>query len=248
MRAPIVRQGMLAGLCAFAISSCSYPHAGPELPPGATSAVEEAPVNPPPVLANQHQLPAASSSYPTGHPSLRPSTANSRKTPPPPSPASSKTQVSDVNPSPENPAQNATPDSLEPAVPTATLPMATPFAQQPGATAGTDIGSTFDNLEITDDSLKAKLGITRVGSQPSANDLLSVFAGLKNRTGQPLALEVQTLYKDKDGNPLNAGSWIPMTLKPHEETEYRSTSISADAVDFLVRVRRAPDKDAAGAN
>jgi hypothetical protein len=124
--------------------------------------------------------------------------------------------------------------------------MATPFAPQTEAAPKTDIGSTFDNLEITDDSLKAKLGITRVGSQPSANDLLSVFAGLKNKTGQSLKIEVQTLYKDKDGNPLNAGSWIPMTLKPHEETEYRSTSISADAVDFLVRVRRASGNGASG--
>ncbi len=112
----------------------------------------------------------------------------------------------------------------------------------------TDIGSTFDNLEITDDSLKGKLAILRVGSEPSANDHLSVFVGLKNRTSHPLALQVQTLYKDKAGDSLNAGSWIPMTLKSHEETEYRSTSISADAVDFLVRVRRAPDAGASGSN
>ncbi len=90
-----------------------------------------------------------------------------------------------------------------------------------------------------DPSLKGKLGITRVGSEPSSNDLLSVFAGLKNRTSHALPLEVQTLYKDRLGSDLNAGSWIPLTLKPHEETEYRSTSISPSAVDFLVRIRHA---------
>lgn len=117
-------------------------------------------------------------------------------------------------------------------------PVAAPAS--PATTAeGTDAGSSFDNLEFADAGLNGKLAILRVGSEPSANNLLSVFAGLKNKTEHRLALEVETIYKDKDGNALNAGSWIPLTLKPHEEKEYRSTSISAEAVDFLVRVRRA---------
>jgi hypothetical protein len=129
------------------------------------------------------------------------------------------------------------------------LPSAAPA--QPGtgedATAGlypesgsalVDAGSGFDNIEVIDDSLKAKLTILRVGSQPTANNLLSVFASLKNKTSGTLELEVQTIYKDKTGAALNDGSWIPMTLKPHEETEYNSAAISPDAVDFLVRVRR----------
>ncbi len=111
-----------------------------------------------------------------------------------------------------------------------------------------DVGSNFDNLDIVDASLKGKLGILRVGSEQTSNDLLSVFAGLKNKTSHSLALEVQTIYKDKAGDPLNSGSWVPMTLKPHEETEYRSSSISAQAVDFLVRVRSASNNGAAGSN
>jgi len=105
---------------------------------------------------------------------------------------------------------------------------------------GADADSSFDNLDVVDDSLKGKLAVLRVGSEPSANNLLSVFAGLKNKTVRRLNLEVQTIYKDQEGNALNAGSWIPMTLKPHEEREYRSTSITEEAVDFLIRVRRAP--------
>jgi hypothetical protein len=97
----------------------------------------------------------------------------------------------------------------------------------------------FDNLEIVDDSLKGKLAVLRVGSDPTENNLLSVFVGLKNRTPHPLPLEVQTIYKDKQGNQMNQGSWVSLTLKPHEETEYRSSSISVDAADFLVRIRRA---------
>jgi hypothetical protein len=106
-----------------------------------------------------------------------------------------------------------------------------------------DAGSNFDNLDVVDASLNGKVAIMRVGSQLGDNNLLTVFAGLKNRTAHRLALEVETIYKDKDGNVLNAGSWIPMTLKPYEERQYRSVSISEEAVDFLVRVRRAPRVD-----
>ena len=104
----------------------------------------------------------------------------------------------------------------------------------------TDAGSSFDNIEIVDAGLNEKMAVLRVGSQVAENNLLSVFAGLKNKTAHRLALEVETIYKDKAGNALNAGSWIPFTLKPHEEREYRSTSITEQAVDFLIRIRRTP--------
>jgi len=108
-----------------------------------------------------------------------------------------------------------------------------------------DSDSAFDNIEIVDANLKGRLAILRVGSEPSPNNLLTVFAGLKNKTDNTLRLEVQTIYKDSMGTPLNSGSWIVLTLKPHEEREYRSTSISeqfnANAMNapFLIRVRRA---------
>ena len=114
-----------------------------------------------------------------------------------------------------------------------------PPASNESVDEGTDAGSGFDNLEIVGAGLNGKLAILRVGSDPSANNLLSVFAGLKNKTTHRLALEMETIYKDKVGDALNAGSWIPVTLKPHEEQEYRSTSISVDGADFLIRVRRA---------
>jgi hypothetical protein len=99
--------------------------------------------------------------------------------------------------------------------------------------------STFDNLDVVDQALIGKLAVLRVGSEVGENKLLSVFAGMKNKTARVLNLEVQTIYKDEFGNALNSGSWIPFTLKPHEEKEYHSASISMQAVDFLVRVRRA---------
>lgn len=98
---------------------------------------------------------------------------------------------------------------------------------------------TFDNLDVIDNSLGGKLAVLRVGSDIGVNKLLSVFAGLRNKTGHPLNLEIQTIYKDTFGNALNSGSWIAFSLKAHEEKEYHSSSISEQATDFLIRVRAA---------
>lgn len=142
---------------------------------------------------------------------------------PPPVPAPTPTApVAPVKPAPKPKPTTA---------PTTTAPET--------STTAPDAGSSFDNLELVDESLNGKLAILRVGSQPTDTNLLGVFAGLKNKTARRLNLEVQTIYKDKSDTPLNKGSWISLTLQPHEETEYHSASISDQAVDFLIRIRRA---------
>jgi hypothetical protein len=200
---------------AMVLSGCTYEHPGPRFPPDEEAASTPA------------AAPAPSMPVPSGKKSA---TSESGR------PAASITASSPAIASGNEPVG-------QPA-----LPVAAPTAPNEETTAGlypesgnavADPGSGFDNIEVVGDALKTKLAILRVGSQPTANNLLSVFAGLKNKTSRTLALEVQTIYKDKTGASLNDGSWIPVTLKPHEETDYHSASISPDAVDFLVRVRRA---------
>jgi hypothetical protein len=101
----------------------------------------------------------------------------------------------------------------------------------------------FDNLEVDSPELKGKLAVLRVGSERSDSNLLTVFTGLKNKSETALPIEVETVYKDKANQPLSDGraGWIGITLKPHEETQYRSVALSVDATDFMVRIRRAPE-------
>jgi hypothetical protein len=113
------------------------------------------------------------------------------------------------------------------------------------AECATDNASSFDDVDIIDASLNGKLAIQRVGSEATPTGLLSVFVGLKNKTARDLNVQLETIYKDQEGNPVNAGSWITLSLKPHEEREYRSTSISVrydpnlmDA-NFVIRIRHA---------
>jgi hypothetical protein len=117
-----------------------------------------------------------------------------------------------------------------------------PVATETASLAAPAMTSGFDNLEIVTPDLKGRVAILRVGSDRTDSNLLSVFAGVRNRTGHRLEIEMQTVYRDKEGKPLTdgLGSWIPITLKPHEETQYRSVAISEDATDFVVRIRHAP--------
>jgi hypothetical protein len=108
------------------------------------------------------------------------------------------------------------------------------------ARAATNEDASFDNIDVIDASLDGKLAVLRVGSDIGTNKLLTIFVGLKNKTGHTLNLEIETIYKDTFGNALNAGSWISFTLKAHSEYEYHSSTITEQATDFLVRVRRAP--------
>jgi hypothetical protein len=105
-----------------------------------------------------------------------------------------------------------------------------------------DTSSDFDNLEIVNPNLKDHLAVMRVGSDRTDSNLLSVFAGVKNKSAHPLKIEMQTIYKDKDGHSLtdNKAAWMPIDLKPHGETQYHSVAISEEATDFIVRIRHTP--------
>lgn len=113
-------------------------------------------------------------------------------------------------------------------------------AMEAAAAAASDSSGDIDNLEIVGDGLTGKLAVLHVGANRNDSNLLSVFAGVKNKTGRKLELEMQTIYRDKDGHSLGNGeNWISIILKPHEQTQYRSVALTPDATDFLVRIRHA---------
>jgi hypothetical protein len=165
---------------------------------------------------------------------------------PPPSTDEAAPPAYDANPapapSPQPPPAPAAPETVAPmpVAPPAPSPLpAPPQAASTNDATSTDTPTAFDNVELVNASLVDQLGIARVGSSRSDDNLLTVFVGLKNKTGHVLKVDVQTLYKDGSGQTLTggAGSWVPFELKPHEETQYRSVAISEDASDFVVRIR-----------
>jgi hypothetical protein len=116
------------------------------------------------------------------------------------------------------------------------------LAQGADPLAATDGDSElgFDNVDVIDHGLEAKLNVVSAGSQRTANNLLAIFATVKNLTAHRLVIQAQTLYKDRAGNWLDGGraGWITLTLQPHQKLDYRSASLSIQAQDFVVRIRR----------
>ena len=100
-----------------------------------------------------------------------------------------------------------------------------------------DLDNSFENVQLLDDTLNSKIEVTRVGSQPSRNGLLSVFAGFRNKTDHRLDLDIETIYKDNAGRQLNNASWLEIKIDAHQEQSYLSSSISEEAVGFTIRIR-----------
>jgi hypothetical protein len=123
------------------------------------------------------------------------------------------------------------------------LAMASPAAPKDEAKISSTAETGFDNVEVT--GLDGKLSVVSVGSDRTHTNLLSIFATLKNLTSSSLMIEAETLYKDANGDWMDGGkpSWLPLEIKPHQELEYRSASLSEEAQDFLVRIRRPGSAD-----
>ena len=69
-------------------------------------------------------------------------------------------------------------------------------------------------------------------------NLLEVQARLRNRTEKPLQVEVQTVFKDKQGFSVNViTTWHRLIFEPNETKTYVVNSLNAKARRFTIRVR-----------
>jgi hypothetical protein len=96
------------------------------------------------------------------------------------------------------------------------------------------------HIDLVDPALDRRLEVVNIDATRGGNNLLAITATLRNKTGARLSIAVETIYRDKQGSDLNAGTWLHLTLGPHEVHKYRSSAIAEAAVDFLIRVRPAP--------
>lgn len=95
---------------------------------------------------------------------------------------------------------------------------------------------------LLDEGLRDMLAVDKVRSGLSGNKLLVVEADLRNRTGRDLEVQVQTLYRDENGNPLyyqngNETAWTSFVISASSTTPYRSQALSPLAKQFTIRIR-----------
>jgi len=128
-------------------------------------------------------------------------------------------------------------------VPVADAPAAAPeTANMPVPAAAPTVSSatpgSTHRVEVVSSSLHGKLTVSRINSS-RATGLLAVSAEMRNRTSHRLEIQVQTVFKDQTGLALTnqEGSWETVTMKAHQETPYQATASSAQAAEFLIRLR-----------
>lgn len=84
--------------------------------------------------------------------------------------------------------------------------------------------------------------VVRLVSQTSdriEGGLLRVRTLIKNRTKENLWVDVQLVWKDKDGYELYTTNWEPWFLPARLETTHEVASMRAGVADYEFRMRRA---------
>ena len=87
-------------------------------------------------------------------------------------------------------------------------------------------------------------GVVRVVRQTSdriEGGLLRVRTLIKNRTKEDLWVDVQLVWKDKDGYEMYTTNWQPCFLPARLETTHEVASMNADVADYEFRMRRAAE-------
>ena len=102
-------------------------------------------------------------------------------------------------------------------------------------------GVTVENDEqfvLLDKALNGKLSFHNPISRRVDNGRLEIVVELRNRTREPLIVNLSTVFRDGEGVTLNDESaWQPVFLGPAQTQVYRVTSITEQAAYFTVRAR-----------
>jgi hypothetical protein len=102
---------------------------------------------------------------------------------------------------------------------------------------------------VLDTDLQRTLAVdTPVLETRSAAGLLAIQVGLRNRrSDEQLQIQVQTIFKDKNGIVLNSvpgaeAPWTTLTLSQNELVNYTAQALQPEAVKYTVRIRYLANK------
>lgn len=105
-------------------------------------------------------------------------------------------------------------------------------------------------IVLLDEDMSDDIAVDQIRTGRTSNNLYAVEANIRNRTDHDLSVQVQTLYRDQNGNALyfSAGEetpWTTVVITANSTTPYRSQSLSAHATQSTIRLRytNRPKKD-----
>jgi uncharacterized protein YcfL len=92
---------------------------------------------------------------------------------------------------------------------------------------------------LEDDNLSQLIAVIRQTSDRIDGDLLRIRTEIKNKTEKDLWVDVQIVWKDKDGHRAYETNWAPLFLPGRFVTDHEVASMRADVADYEFRVRNA---------
>ncbi len=119
-------------------------------------------------------------------------------------------------------------------------PLLSPGCKGPYEARGGDRGiEAHEQIVLMDEDLKWPIKVVASKADRTPDARLAIAVDLQNRLEQPLVVQIQTVFKDKDG--MSTGdetNWEFVTIPGYSTHTYRVTSGNSQAADFLVRIRR----------
>jgi len=102
--------------------------------------------------------------------------------------------------------------------------------------------SAGEPVVLLDSGLSDVIAVDLIRTGPNPNRYLEVQAAIRNRTGNDVEIQVQTLFYDATGAVLNseAGNETPWTTLPvsaNQTIPYHAQALSRQANHFTVRIR-----------
>lgn len=93
-------------------------------------------------------------------------------------------------------------------------------------------------IQFESSTTKDIIHVVRVDINRPAGGLLKVIVTLRNRTKDNLWADIRTTFLDADNHVLESTNWEPIMLDARTVTEYTCTSLSNQAEDCQIIIRK----------
>lgn len=107
-----------------------------------------------------------------------------------------------------------------------------------GCRANPKVMDVNHRVLFEDKNVARLIGVERQTADRIAGDLLRVRTDLKNNSKADLWIDIQMVWKDREGYELYRTNWAPYLLAARFVTKHEVASLSAEPVDYELRVRR----------
>lgn len=92
-------------------------------------------------------------------------------------------------------------------------------------------------IVVLDGPTSGRVAVEKQNFRRDSEGKLEVFADIRNRTYFDLPIDVQTVYKDEAGIPVDTTAWSRLTLGPNETQTYKNISINSRPARYTIRIR-----------